>query len=420
MDRATVQGHIASALAKYGKTAGTLLIEFEVDRAESGSIGMIGFRKGSKRVAIRVGKFIRQFFGAEMDDQTIQNIGADITALLWSGDNGKDGDSNGVKELEGEALRGFYLEGVSGISSCMAHEDTQDFLDIYADNPDVVKLATVRMGEYAARALVWTFPDGRRYMDRIYHTSEACHAALKQYRDSKGIESRNSIPSDSVTMKIRNGKDSYWPYLDTLCYMNLESYRKCTLSTCGGDYFLQTTDGTAEHTGERCHNCWDRIDQDDAYHGPDDELYCEDCYSDLFASCDHCGNTVSTDDLVSTQDGRGICEACSNHHFFECHECRGICADNDGHDVDGDHTVCEDCYERYYFECDDCGDSVHVDEEFKGPGDTRVCRECAEQYDECAECGGAFEKDCLVDGMCADCATDKMVKVTTTEEVNHA
>lgn len=425
MDRVTVQGHIASALAKYDRPVEESLkrlAELEVDRAESNKAGMVGFRKGDKRVAIRVGKFVRQFFGEGMDDQTIQNIGADITALLWSGDEGEEDDGlNGVRELAGEDLRRFYLAGVSGISSCMAHEYTQEFLDIYVDNPDVVKLATVRIDDRAARALVWTFPDGRRYMDRIYHTSSACCSALENYAGRKGIWPRHDIPSTRVRMKIRNGEDSYWPYLDTLRYMDIIDGNTCELSTGSGDYCLQRTDGYLEDHGEVCYACGDGIDEGEACVGTDEQSYCESCYDERFFICYRCGLTESVDNAVMTHEGMRICPTCYETHYFTCEECDEVYHHVSSVLVGGcDRTVCNDCFEDEYFRCDDCEEDFHVDEKHAGPGGTSVCPECAEQYAECAECGEVFEKDALVDGMCSDCATDELVEVTTTEEVNHA
>lgn len=383
MDRVTVQRHIASVLAKYDRPVEGLLVELEVDRAESGKVGMIGYSKNGKRIATRVGKFVRQFFGDDMDDQTVQNIGADITAKLWSG-SGKVDDPNGVKELEGEDLRRFYLIGPP---SCMAHESTQDFLNIYVDNPDKVKLATVTMDYcHTGRALVWTFPNGRRYMDRIYHTSEACHAALKNYRDENGIGTRDSMPATKIEMKIRNGEDSYWPYMDTLCYMDIVTSKTCTLSRDDGAYFLQHTDGTCDDSGYRCYGCGGRMYEGEEYIGPDNEYYCEGCFDDHFFVC-RCGRTEYNED---------------------------------GHDTYHDGYVCNSCYEYDYFECEDCGRVLYYSGNHNEVDGREVCNSCYEDnYFGCSECGERFDKDVLVDGLCSDCAADKMVE-TAREEVASA
>lgn len=428
MDRVTLQGHIASALAKYDRPMEDTikrLAELEVDKSESGEVGKLAYRKQKNdgtyvRVAVRVGKFVKQFFGEGLDDKAVQNIGADITALLWSMDDGDDDDDAGkVVELAGESLRNFYLQSVSGINSCMARKEAQNYLDIYVDNPDRVKLATVRLGDHAARALVWTFPDGSRYMDRIYHTSEACNAALKNYAARKGIGEREDIPSDRMPMKIRNGEDSWWPYMDTLCYMSIRSCSSCYLSADNGDYCLQTTDGYLEDRGRECYGCGCRVDDDYTYVGPDENDYCKDCYYTRFFYCDHCGYDRDLEDSVETANGLHICEQCYEQHFFTCEDCEHVYSDNDAVSVDGDRTICNHCFEDYYFECEECGECHHVDDRCDGPCGTPVCQYCYDNcFNRCSECDEVFDEDTLVDGMCSDCATAKMEAVAT-KEVAH-
>jgi hypothetical protein len=412
------------------------LAELEADKAESSSVGMIGFRKlkgdgEQRRVAIRVGKFVRQFFGAlpstetsgevVLNDQTIQVIGADITALLWSnGDGNEEDDVNGVKELEGGALRNFYLESVSGIRSCMAYKEAQEYLDIYVDNPDRVKLAAVRMNGGAGRALVWTLPNGKRYMDRIYTTGdESCRAALKNYAERKGMGRGEKIPPGKMPMKIRDGEDSYWPYMDTFRYLSIVGRHQCELFTDDGDYCLQTTDGRLEDHEEHCHFCGTHVD-DERYSGPDGETYCRSCYDEQFFYCEACGNDRCAEDSVEIADGTHICQQCYEQNYFTCEDCDRIFNTDEAVTIDGgDRAVCNSCYEDNYFVCDDCDEVFHVDDQHDGPDNTHVCEECAGQYDECSECGEVFEKDTLVDGFCPDCATDKLV-ATAKEVETHA
>lgn len=414
MDRDTVQRHIACVLVKYNWPVEVSLQELrqlETDKAESGKVGMIGYSKNGKRVATRVGRFIKSHFGEHMGDQTVQDIGSAITALLWSNDSySEDSDEGVVKELEGEDLRHFYLESVSGIGSCMAYEETQPYLDIYVDNPDVVKLAAVRLGGYSARALIWTFPNGERYMDRIYHRSDACKAALIQYADKHGIWQRSEFPSIVVQMKIRNGENSYWPYVDTMHYMTIIDEHTCELSAYDGNYVLQFTNGTFEE-GYRCEDCGNYLGHDaDVYSGPDGNDYCEECYYERFFCCDSCGQMHYNDDRIDTATGVCICESCFDRYYFRCENCGEVFNSNQAYVVSNGECVCDDCFEDHYFVCEECNEIWHTQDQHEDPNGDPICPDCAEQYAKCPECDEIVGKDTLVDGMRPDCAADKMVE----------
>jgi hypothetical protein len=415
MDRQTVQGHIADAIMKHtGNSLDTTigrLQELAVDRAESGKAGMVGYAKSGNRVATRVGRFIRQFFGDGLDDQTIQKIGADITALLWAGGTGAA--DNDPCELSGEDLRRFYLRSVSGIGSCMAGEDTQDFLDIYVDNPDVVKLATVRIGDCAARALVWTFTDGKRYMDRIYHTSDACCSALQLYADRNGIGVRENIPYGWLTVKIRCGEDSYWPYIDTLYYVDIvDAYTARLSRSDDGIYMCNQTDGTLYGRDEECCSCGAHIDEYEICSNNDGDIYCRACYSEAYTYCDCCEEDCPSDDMVITADDYTVCNYCTDRYYFTCDHCGGIYNYDDHSNDAGDKTVCDDCLKEHYFTCADCDAVCRVDELHNGPNNTTVCPDCAEQYATCSKCGKVLDLDAIVDGLCSDCAMDRMLATT--------
>lgn len=433
MDRATVREHVASVLARYDRPLEDVrkrLVELEVDKAESGEAGKVGYRKQkndgtSTRVAVRVGKFVKQLFGdwpgkQTLLDQDVQDIGSEIIALLWSSDDDDSEDGEGkVRELSGEDLRHFYLKSISGINSCMCYDETQKYLDIYVDNPNRVKLATVRIGGHAARALVWTFPDGSRYMDKIYHTSDACCTALAQYAAKHGIGERGDMPCIQISMKIRNGEDSYWPYVDTLYFMSINSDKLCLLSNYSGDHCLHTTDGVLEGYGTECRNCRERMDEDDVYTGPDGESYCEGCYHERFFHCEHCDNDCELEELVETVYGTQICERCYRNHHFTCEDCGRVYPNDNSVSVnDEDTIVCIHCFEDHYFRCNVCHESCHTDQRCDGPRGTDVCENCAEQYAVCSECEEVFDKDTLVDSMCPDCAIEKMEAVAAKEETD--
>jgi len=387
------------------------LIDHHVNKPEDADYGKLAYdnKQQGKRLKLRVGKFVRKYLAPEdTNDHTIQKVGADICAALWVSSD--EDDTSAVKELRGEDLREFYLESVSGIGSCMAHSDTQEFLDIYADNPDVVSLAAVQINGHAARALVWTIQDNR-YLDKIYCTSDACRSAIRAYAEKNGI---GGYPRGTVHMKIRNGYNSYWPYLDTMCYMNLISGTECTLSDCEGPYCLQQTDGTCDDNGIICDGCGERVYEDDICRSSDGYVYCGYCYNERYAICDHCGDECAVDDIIY-QDYKNWCQDCYDDHYSVCKDCQGV-FDDDNMIVTStgshDYQVCEICLSDNYFYCDRCGEYYRNDEMKNEPDGKPICEDCFDdEFEVCTICDKVLNKGDLVDEMCSDCATDQMMEV---------
>lgn len=423
MNREQVQREIVEVLARHGLgDLSGLLADMEVDKPEGGETGKLAYYNAERqqRTKLRVGKWVRKFFGEGRSDHDIQKIGSDIVAALWAGSGG-DGDENGVVELRGEKLRDFYLQSVSGIPSCMAYDSAQCYLDIYVDNPDKVSLATVRIDGDAARALVWTAPGGQRYMDRIYHTSDACKAALEGYARNRNIFSRADLFSmtDRIEMKICSGSDSFWPYMDTLFYVNIHSPSMCSLSSKHGEYEAQDTDGGLCMLEDRhyCCDCGDEVYDDQVYSNEDGDEYCESCYFNTYTSCERCGLETTCDDVVTVHNGDCdcyVCEGCADRCYSRCEYCHEYYnSDLTSGDCDG-NIVCDSCYEEHCTECEECGAVIKLDNIVRDPDGRGLCNDCfGESYAYCNECDDPFSKDVLVDGFCPDCAVEHMVKECT-------
>jgi hypothetical protein len=83
---------------------------------------------------------------------------------------------------------------------------------------------------------------------------------------------------------------------------------------CGEDIPLESPNNVCETCQEdyyTCAGCGKSLYIDDLTNGPDGELYCEDCYSDIFTYCDNCGCDLYRDDAYNTDDGT-YCELCYN------------------------------------------------------------------------------------------------------------
>lgn len=369
-----VRCHICQALRKFGERRSGLCVRLRnlaPFRATGGEVGSLSYlnAKQNKRFVTSTGKFIRKFFGDGRTDHWIQKIQAELTNSIW------DGFDN-VKELQGEKLREFYLESVSHIHSCMAYEDTQPYLNIYVDNPDVVSLLTVRIKENCARAILWTIK-GKRYCDRIYWGSDTCHSALKGYCEANNIYKREEMRCLEVEMKIRNGESSYWPYMDTMMYATILSKDKCRLSTENGDYNLDTTDGII---GDNitC-ECCERTGHEDEMVSTYDGMVCEYCYEEYYDTCNSCGEIFHRDVMASTSSGGSVCDNCADNYYHICRNCDGLVPTDVCTEING-YFYCEDCRDELFVECSDCGewtDKDYIKDD--------MCPECYEEAQDIEE-----------------------------------
>ena len=253
------------------------LLKHQVDRSVDNTPNRIAYLnvERGQRLQLKVGRFVRKYFGEGLSDQEIQTIGDRINAELWTG-------TNGVQLLTGEAIREAYLD--CRASSCMTYRCTQSYLVIYADNPDKIALAYVRDDDgHVARALVFTDDTGKRHMSTIYHSSTHLYQVLADYGDSQVWAN----PYDMrITVKIRNGVESNWPYSDSWS-VDIESSTVAVLSTSGGTSLDETNGSCGDSSNMCCSVCDCEVDEDDS-HSLDGGTYCEECFNEAYRYCDHC------------------------------------------------------------------------------------------------------------------------------------
>ena len=109
--------------------------------------------------------------------------------------------------------------------------------------------------------------------------------------------------------------------------------------------------GLCSDCGAQCHNCGRIHKNDDMSTGPDDESYCQDCFSDKFSFCEGCETDVDRDDIKEGPDGNLYCQDCYDNIFIECDECNEV--------IEKDESV-KDCGKAY---CQDCYDALNEEEE---------------------------------------------------------
>jgi len=127
----------------------------------------------------------------------------------------------------------------------------------------------------------------------------------------------------------------------------------------------------------QCRNCNNDLDVDtDDHQEFDGDIYCQECFDDLFSYCEECGNTVYADDIVSIDDTY-MCESCRDDNYTCCYDCDDYVLDDDRICV-GDNCICESCYQDNYFSCEGCNEVYHTDYY----GSEGYCQDCEQSEDD--------------------------------------
>ncbi len=131
------------------------------------------------------------------------------------------------------------------IGSCMAGNGR--YMDLYASNPKQIRMIRVVSDNdvLMGRALLWRQDDGCHYLDRIYAADPRVEQQIKDYaRDN--VSDLTTYPG---VVSLQYHDFSEYPYLDTFCYLDMETG---SLSSCypGGWYrTLRSTDGDYDESG---------------------------------------------------------------------------------------------------------------------------------------------------------------------------
>ena len=169
----------------------------------------------------------------------------------------------------------YYVSGGGTLNnSCMASVDTSSYFDIYTDNPQVSMVilygddGSVVDGKYTdkkikGRAILWDCKiDGStaKFMDRIYTTFDNDVELFKQYAEKNGwfYKKRQSMePGEEITngsssrkatieVKLDDADFEYYPYCDTICYINSDTGTACNVYWDDSDRLLRDTGGSYE------------------------------------------------------------------------------------------------------------------------------------------------------------------------------
>ena len=123
--------------------------------------------------------------------------------------------------------------------SCMKYDQCQDYLELYTQNPDIVKMLIMVTPDrrLIGRALLWEF-GGNKIMDRIYTIDDDTYQFhFKKWADENGyiykkeqkwnnglfFESNGKTIYKELFVKLGNTKFAYYPYLDTFRFLDTKT-----------------------------------------------------------------------------------------------------------------------------------------------------------------------------------------------------
>jgi hypothetical protein len=315
-----------------------------------------------------------------------------------------------------------YADKDETLGSCMTDED---YVTFYDEN-GVKGVAVSNADGIVARTLLW---EGCRvistdriisFIDRVYGSPQG-EVALQRWAKKQGYHIRSNGGSFyspdgvseelSLSYDLPNAKCGVYPYIDTMCYINLNggmAYNVCKSCTVTA----RNQSGTIE--GAFCDNCGRFTEELNDTPGG---LYCDDCASDHYYNldgewfdnddvfcCEGCGEVYHINDYNGTEYG-GICPSCAEDDYMwdsdrgyliplsdctYCAGCREYHISGDFYDTDDDEQVCSDCIENGYWilydgiayrdkdciTCDICNEH-HPLEVSTCKGENHLCPNCA-------------------------------------------
>lgn len=236
-----------------------------------------GFSEEKYRTKIKVGRFIKKFFKKEV--LQIYSINdSDIESFVNLFKSYFDNDIKTFKIISGPEIKKWYLESnyfsPNGYrcgtiwNSCMRYSVKNSFMDIYAENPNVVKMLVhidENSGSVKSRALLWENvldKNGESYkvMDRIYTYYDHEVSSFKQWATDNGyifkheqsskserlFTTPNGIKDLKLQIQLENWKLSTYPYIDTFKFLDFKKGLLSNSDFFNFDYVLVQNDGSLE------------------------------------------------------------------------------------------------------------------------------------------------------------------------------
>jgi hypothetical protein len=221
--------------------------------SESENSGFVVLSDGKKNVEIKVSRLIRQITNSisQIDkDKTYGNIfklsDHDIEKIYNKYISFQNCAKSEVEFLSGEKiLEGYRRENyILGSTETVLHKscmvDKLDFLKIYTENPNQVKMAVLKFEDkIAARCLIWKDVNGKEYFDRIYYQFDWLENLLSDKLSLLGYKYVKQAQFSMI--QLDKWEFDYYPYLDNFYHFDKTEGR---LLMVGNSNVLRNTNGT--------------------------------------------------------------------------------------------------------------------------------------------------------------------------------
>jgi hypothetical protein len=216
-----------------------------------------GFEDTKYRTTIKIGRFVSKFLSEKaICDFGVTNYDTEMFVNLFK--SFFDRDESRLKVIQGDEILKYYLADYyyqpSGScigtlwNSCMRYSEKNQYMQIYAKNPDKIKMLVLLAedGKVKTRALLWEdcqTADGQKYkvMDRIYSIYDHdmlffkdwalkngyIHKYEQSARSENLFQTNNEVKRIDLTVQLPNHEFEFYPYIDSFKYY---SRKKGTLS----------------------------------------------------------------------------------------------------------------------------------------------------------------------------------------------
>lgn len=404
--------------------------QIEDNASKLGVEDEIDFFTAKGRVDIAVGRLVRSL--GELGGEKFTDKDIELFVNQYKSKTKSVGEK--FKLVKGPDIAKWYDESTyydgygegSLDNSCMKDEPS-DYFDIYSYNGSCQMLILTKtdknvfgkVDKLIGRALVWKLKEGPKgvkyFMDRIYCMRDSDSVKFENYADEQGWlrkKKQNSVSTDGVNF-IFKGKDikskisveidssdlEYYPFVDTLSFINDEHTLLSNIGFAGGNILMET-DGSLD----KCGNCNGTGNGSCSSCKGTHEMDCPDCRGRGEVTCDECdGNSSSCPEC----DGNGFigCDECMGDGDYECGKCEG------SGEIDG--TPCDECKGEGMIVCGGCeGEGGTTCEKCDGSGNGTDCNVCGGTGEvPCEKCDGDGEVKCTKcdesdtsdKGLCPEC-----------------
>jgi len=217
-----------------------------------------------KRYQCKPGSFLNKIF------KDVSGKDVELFSTLWKSFT-KSSENFEFKVVKGDKIKKYYhfssykseYDGSLG-ASCMKHDSSQYFLDIYIENDVELLVLVDDKKKLLGRALLWVTTDGTKVMDRVYTTDDSQWSNLffdwadknshiyKTYQNwARTIQFSSNSDKEfekKLEIKLKHSNFKYYPYLDTFKWLDKEksvitNYLPDDFSNRNSQYCLSSASG---------------------------------------------------------------------------------------------------------------------------------------------------------------------------------